>query len=107
MSKLEDLMEKYTKTEDKDNAQFIMSYDKDGKQYITLIRDYYKIRDGFIDLIQKEMNEYLKEKESYEKKEEKLEGTKKIKGKRMGGYEEMSRRIQKISKRNNNRKKRK
>ena len=68
MSKLEDLMEKYTKTEDKDNAQFIMFYDKDGKQYITLIRDYYKIRDGFIDLIQKEMNEYLKEKESYEKK---------------------------------------
>ena len=68
MSKLEDLMKKYTKTEDKDNAQFIMSYDKDGKQYITLIRDYYKIRDGFIDLIQKEMNEYLKEKETLEKK---------------------------------------
>lgn len=68
MSKVEDLMEKYIKTEDKNNAQFLMTCDKDGKQYITLIRDYYKIRDGFIDKIQKEIDKYEKEQESLERK---------------------------------------
>ena len=59
------ILENYAKN---DNANCVMHIGENGKPTFTILKDYYKIRDGFIDLIQREMDEYSKEKETLERK---------------------------------------
>lgn len=68
MSKTHNFKQIYEKYAKNDNANCIMNIDENGKPTITILKDYYKIRDGFIEQIQREMDEYSKEKETLEKK---------------------------------------
>lgn len=68
MSKTHNFKQIYEKYAKNDNANCIMNIDENGKPTITILKDYYKIRDGFIEQIQREMDEYSKEKETLERK---------------------------------------